>query len=66
MEQNRTHPGSKLPFNRGDVLDLVLLVQDQFPRDVKQRLERLEDSVSVGDQVVTVIFSKTYRCFQPC
>ena len=57
---------SKLPFNRRDVLDLVLLVQDQFLRDVEQRLERIEICVPVGYQIKIVIFSKMYRCFHRC
>ena len=36
--------------------DLVLLVQDQFLRDIEQRLERLEIVLPVGEQVVIVIF----------
>ena len=52
MWQNRSHPGSKLPFIRGDVHDLVLLVQDQFLCGVEQRFERLEVGVPASEQVV--------------
>ena len=44
--------GSKMPFDRGDVLDLVLLVQDQILRGVGERLESLEVGVPIGHQVV--------------
>ena len=50
-----------LPFNRGDVLDLMHLVQDQFLRDIEQRLERLEVGAPVVDKVVIRILSKMYR-----
>ena len=63
MKHSRSHPRSNLPFDCGDVLDLVLLRQDLFLRDVEQCLERLEVGVPVSDQVVIVILSKMYRCF---
>ena len=66
MQQNRSHPRNKFSFDRGDGLDLVLLVLDQFLRDVEQRLERLEVGVPVGDQVVMEMLSKMYRCFHCC
>ena len=50
---SRSHPRSKLPFIRGNVLDLVLLAQDQFLRDVERCLQRLEVGVLVSEQVVT-------------
>ena len=64
MQQSRSHPGSKLPINRGNVPDLVRVVQDQFLRDVEQHLERLEVGVPVAEQVVISIFSKMYRCLK--
>ena len=51
MKQSRSHPGSKVPFNRGNIQDLVLLTQDQLLRDVEQRLERIKVGVPVGAQV---------------
>ena len=51
MLQSRSHPGCKLPFNRGDVPDLVLLVQDKFLRDV------------VCEQVVIVISPRCIAAF---
>ena len=53
MKQSRSHPGSKLQFDRGNVPDLVL--QDQLLRDVEQCLELLKVGVPVREQVVLVI-----------
>ena len=38
------------------MLDLVLLFQDQFLRDVEQRFERLEFGVLVGGQILIAAF----------
>ena len=39
--RSRSHPGSTMPFNRGNIQNLVILVQDQLLRDVEeQRLDR--------------------------
>ena len=56
----RSHPGSKLSFNRGNQFGLVFLFQDQFLRDVEPCPELLEVSVLVGEQVVLVILSDMY------
>ena len=56
MDVRASFPNKELNLNsRGNVPDLVLLVQEQFLRDAEQRLECLDVGVPVGDQVVNII-----------
>ena len=49
-KQSRSHPGSKVALNRGNIQNLVILIQDQLLHDVGQRLERFEVGVLVRNQ----------------
>ena len=55
-----------MPFNRGNIQNLVILIQNQLLRDVDQRLERIEIGVPVGNQIIIVNVSKMYRCLHRC
>ena len=63
--RSRSHPESNLPFNGGDVPDIVHQVEEQFLRDVEQRLEDLEVGLPLNEHIVTVIFSEIH-CFSHC
>ena len=64
--QSRSHPKSNLPFNGGDVPVIVLQVEEQFLRDVEQRLKRIEVGLPLSEHVVTVIFSEIHCCSHCC
>ena len=55
--------GVNCQFNHRYLFDLVFLVQDQFLRDVEQRLEFFEVGVLLGEQVVFVILSEVNCSF---
>ena len=55
-----------MPLNRGNIQNLVIMIQSQLLRDVKQRFERIDVGGPAGNQILIVIVSKMYRCFHRC
>ena len=54
MQQRRSHPGSEVQFNRGNIQNPVILIQHQLLRDIEQLLERMEVGVPVSNQILNV------------
>ena len=63
IQQSRSYPGSTVPLNRGNILNLVIL---KLLRDDEQRPDRIEVDVLVGNRILIVFFSKVYRCVHRC
>ena len=55
-----------MPLNRRNIQNLVIMIQSQLLRDVKQRFERIDVGGPAGNQILIVIVSKMCRCFHRC